>query len=332
MKGSLYDQSDDGQESSATWLVAAAMETQNVGRKDAPPGWSPKACWEGRWGRRRRTADAARRAPAAAPRSQSPCRQLRRASSRNGPVVNKSTCFMSLPLASVRRHGRVIRWKLRWNFISSESSVFLVCNLCCDRCIEPISKYWVSWPCNSMKVELKFHLECKLRFPCVATDALFFSGWVFAPWWLQWEWRLGSRYGSVSQLVWTCTRVKPGLRLCELFASVGANLSTGSPYNSCGPICLNKACSNLTLCDFLSDERSLVIPPYLTIFPTPPPLPPTPPHTSCGCYEWERQKSVFLRRQNRVLFLKLDRSRWVGFILCCCTHCMTGAGPPLTSG
>ena len=49
---------------------------------------------------------------------------------------------------------------------------------------------------------------------------------------------------------------------------------TGSPYNSCGPICLNKACSNLTLCDFLSDERSLLIPPYLTIFPTPPPLPP----------------------------------------------------------
>ena len=55
--------------------------------------------------------------------------------------------------------------------------------------------------------------------------------------------------------------------------------TTGSPYNSCGPICSNKACSNLTLCDLLSDERSLLIPPYLTIFPTP--HPPTPsPHPS----------------------------------------------------
>ena len=52
--------------------------------------------------------------------------------------------------------------------------------------------------------------------------------------------------------------------------------ATASPYNSCGPICLNKACSNLTLCDFLLDERSLLIPPYLTIFHTPLPLPPTP--------------------------------------------------------
>ena len=55
---------------------------------------------------------------------------------------------------------------------------------------------------------------------------------------------------------------------CALYLSVC--ITTGSPYNSCGPICLNKACSNLTLCDFLSDERSLLIPPYLTIFPTPP--------------------------------------------------------------
>ena len=50
--------------------------------------------------------------------------------------------------------------------------------------------------------------------------------------------------------------------------------TTGSPYKSCGPICLNKACSNPSLCFLLSDERSLLIPTYLTIFPTPPPFPP----------------------------------------------------------
>ena len=50
--------------------------------------------------------------------------------------------------------------------------------------------------------------------------------------------------------------------------------STGSPYNSCGPICLNKACSNLTLCDFLSDERSLL---FRHIWQSSPHLPPFPP-------------------------------------------------------
>ena len=52
------------------------------------------------------------------------------------------------------------------------------------------------------------------------------------------------------------------------------HLTTGSLYNSCGPICLIGACSNPSLCYLLSDERSLLIPPYLTIFPTPPPFPP----------------------------------------------------------
>ena len=48
---------------------------------------------------------------------------------------------------------------------------------------------------------------------------------------------------------------------------------TGSPYKSCGPMCLEKTCWNPSLCYLLSDERSLVIPPYLTIFPTPFPHP-----------------------------------------------------------
>ena len=73
--------------------------------------------------------------------------------------------------------------------------------------------------------------------------------------------------------------------------------STESQYNSCGPICLNKACSNLTLCDFLSDERSLLIPPYLTIFPTPPPLPPTPPHTT---YSTTREEASAADRADSV--------------------------------
>ena len=50
--------------------------------------------------------------------------------------------------------------------------------------------------------------------------------------------------------------------------------SAGIAYRSCGPICLNKACSSPSLCYLLSDERSLVIPSYLTIFPHPSPLPP----------------------------------------------------------
>ena len=37
-------------------------------------------------------------------------------------------------------------------------------------------------------------------------------------------------------------------KFCILFQT------TGSPYNSCGPICLIRACSNPSLCDFLSDD------------------------------------------------------------------------------
>ena len=51
-----------------------------------------------------------------------------------------------------------------------------------------------------------------------------------------------------------------------------SNLVTGSPYKSCGPICLNKACSWTFVCYLLSDrERSLLFrhirqssPPLLT--------------------------------------------------------------------
>ena len=43
--------------------------------------------------------------------------------------------------------------------------------------------------------------------------------------------------------------------------------TTGSPYKSCGPICLNKACSNPSLCYLLSDERSVA---HSAIFDNPP--------------------------------------------------------------
>ena len=58
-------------------------------------------------------------------------------------------------------------------------------------------------------------------------------------------------------------------------------LVTGSPYNSCGPICLIRACSNPSLSYLLSDERWLLIPPYLAIFPTPSPHPFPPPLLTC---------------------------------------------------
>ena len=47
-----------------------------------------------------------------------------------------NTYLTSLPLVSVRCHGRVTRWKSRWNFTSSASSIFLAHNLCCDNCIQ----------------------------------------------------------------------------------------------------------------------------------------------------------------------------------------------------
>ena len=46
-----------------------------------------------------------------------------------------NTYLTSRPLVSVRRHGHVTQWKSRWNFTSSASSIFLVHNLCCDKCI-----------------------------------------------------------------------------------------------------------------------------------------------------------------------------------------------------
>ena len=46
-----------------------------------------------------------------------------------------NTYLTSLPLVSVRRHGRETQWKSRKNFTTSASSIFLVHNVCCDKCI-----------------------------------------------------------------------------------------------------------------------------------------------------------------------------------------------------
>ena len=61
---------------------------------------------------------------------------------------------------------------------------------------------------------------------------------------------------------------------CYHYCRCSERRPTVQPANGISPICLNKACSNPRLRYFLSDERSLLIPPYLTIFPTPPAFPP----------------------------------------------------------
>ena len=63
--------------------------------------------------------------------------------------------FTSLPLVSVRRYGRVTRWKWRQNFISSASSVPLVHDLCCAKMhltnvsLSIEAKFWRRLTCSS---------------------------------------------------------------------------------------------------------------------------------------------------------------------------------------
>ena len=69
-----------------------------------------------------------------------------------------------------------------------------------------------------------------------------------------------------------------GIRTVCSYAKAGkcGVVTTGSPYNSCGPICLIRACSNLTLCDLLSDEQSFDNLPH--------PSPPFPPFLLTRAY------------------------------------------------
>ena len=88
--------------------------------------------------------------------------------------------------------------------------------------------------------------------------------------------------------------------------------STGSPYKSCGPICLDKACSNPSLCYLLSDERSLLIPPYLTIFPTPPPFPPP---LLTRLYSTTRVATSAADRERKLRMYRLDVSTVVLWLI-----------------
>ena len=71
------------------------------------------------------------------------------------------------------------------------------------------------------------------------------------------------------------TQQEPVLLLLTVsYCKHGSHNTTGSPYKSCGPICLGKACSNPSVCYLLLDERSLS---HSAIFdnlphPFPPPL------------------------------------------------------------
>ena len=49
---------------------------------------------------------------------------------------HENTYSLSLPLVNVPHHGQLARWKSRWSFTSSASSVFFVHDLCCDKYIE----------------------------------------------------------------------------------------------------------------------------------------------------------------------------------------------------
>ena len=51
------------------------------------------------------------------------------------PLVSGNMYLLSLLLVSVRHHGRVNSVKVEMNFTSSASSIFLVHNSCCDKCI-----------------------------------------------------------------------------------------------------------------------------------------------------------------------------------------------------
>ena len=51
-------------------------------------------------------------------------------------VGQRKYVLTSLPLVSVLHHGRVNSVKVEINFISSASSIILVHNLCCDKCIQ----------------------------------------------------------------------------------------------------------------------------------------------------------------------------------------------------
>ena len=54
-----------------------------------------------------------------------------------------NTSLTSLPLVSVRRHGRVTQWKSRWNFTSSASSIFLCTTYVATNVFnERVWKYW----------------------------------------------------------------------------------------------------------------------------------------------------------------------------------------------
>ena len=44
-----------------------------------------------------------------------------------------------------------------------------------------IGQHSLPWPCNSVKDEIKFHLDCKLHFPCFLTN--FISLQSLLPWW-----------------------------------------------------------------------------------------------------------------------------------------------------
>ena len=106
--------------------------------------------------------------------------------------------------------------------------------------------------------------------------------------------QLGGRSSHLGRLDLVCTQkvssrwslwcrelrlMRCALRLYALWAKFPGSCwehrpcnTTGSPYNRCGPICLNKACSNLTLCDFLSVAYSAIFDNLPHPSPFPPPL------------------------------------------------------------